>query len=75
MMRADVNTLLVDLPGTIKAFVTKDTDDFYTIYLNSRLSHEQNVVSFIHEMEHIENDDFYSDLTADQIERVRHGKQ
>ena len=75
MMRADVNTLLVDLPGTIKAFVAKDTDDFYTIYLNSRLSHEQNLVSFIHEMEHIENDDFYSDLTADQIERVRHGKQ
>ena len=75
MMRADVNTLLVDLPGTIKAFVAKDTDDFYTIYLNSRLSHEQNVVSFIHEMEHIENDDFYSDLTSDQIERVRHGKQ
>lgn len=74
-MRADVNTLLVDLPGTIKAFVAKDTDDFYTIYLNSRLSHEQNVVSFIHEMEHIEKDDFYSDLTADQIERVRHGKQ
>ena len=75
MMRADVNTLLVDLPGTIKAFVAKDTDDFYTIYLNSRLSHEQNVVSFMHEMEHIEKDDFYSDLTADQIERVRHGKQ
>ena len=75
MMRTDVNTLLVDLPGTIKAFVAKDTDDFYTIYLNSRLSHEQNVVSFIHEMEHIEKDDFYSDLTADQIERVRHGKQ
>ena len=74
-MRADVNTLLVDLPGTIKAFVAKDTDDFYTIYLNSRLSHEQNIVSFIHEMEHIEKDDFYSDLTADQIERVRHGKQ
>ena len=74
-MRTDVNTLLVDLPGTIKAFVAKDTDDFYTIYLNSRLSHEQNVVSFIHEMEHIEKDDFYSDLTADQIERVRHGKQ
>ena len=75
MMRTDVNTMLVDLPGTIKAFVAKDTDDFYTIYLNSRLSHEQNVVSFIHEMEHIEKDDFYSDLTADQIERVRHGKQ
>ena len=75
MMRTDVNTLLVDLPGTIKAFVAKDTDDFYTIYLNSRLSHEQNIVSFIHEMEHIENDDFYNDLTADQIEMVRHGKQ
>ena len=74
-MRVEVNTMLVDLPGTIKAFVAKDTDDFYTIYLNSRLSHEQNIVSFIHEMEHIEKDDFYSDLTADQIERVRHGKQ
>ena len=74
-MRADVNTLLVDLPGTIKAFVAKDTGGFYTIYLNSRLSHEQNIVSFIHEMEHIESDDFYSDLTADQIERIRHGKQ
>ena len=75
MMRTDVNTMLVDLPGTIKAFVAKDTDDFYTKYLNSRISHEQNIVSFIHEMEQIENDDFYSDLTADQIERVRHGKQ
>lgn len=65
---------LVDMPCSVRGCVVKDFDneDYYTIVLNSRLSHEANLSSYQHEIEHISCDDFSCDLTADEIERIRH---
>ena len=43
-------------------------DGTYTILLNSRLSHEQNADSLIHELNHIKNGDFYRSANITQIE-------
>ena len=54
----DVITRLVVLPLHIRAMVAQDEDCGYSIYLNAALTHEQNKADFIHELRHIENDDF-----------------
>lgn len=63
---------MVDLPVSVKAFVHRNDDDSYTIILNSRLCREQNVSSYLHELQHIDNADLESFETADSIEYKRH---
>lgn len=48
----------MNLPCHIKGLTTKNEDDSYTIFLNSRLSCEQQKKSYLHELQHIYNDDF-----------------
>ncbi len=63
-----ISVQYLQLPSRIKGQVRKNEDDSYTIILNSRLSYEQNVKTFEHEIAHIKNDDF-SKLDVDEIER------
>lgn len=63
---------MVDLPVSVKAFVHRNDDDSYTIILNSRLCREQNVRSYLHELQHIDNADLESLETADSLEYKRH---
>lgn len=65
---------LVDLPCSVRGCVVKDFDneEYYTIMLNSRLSHEANLSSYRHELEHIDCGDFTSGLPTDYIESLRH---
>ena len=66
-------TIFQNLPYKIKGFaVYNSNDDFYTIVLNSRLSHDQNLKTYIHELEHINNDDFHSGLSATILETIAH---
>ena len=46
------------MPTTIKAYTVNNNDDSYTIVLNSRLSREQHLRSYHHEMLHIERGDY-----------------
>lgn len=48
------------MPGTIKAYTVNNKDDTYTIVLNARLSHEQHLISYKHELMHIMNGDYNS---------------
>ncbi len=64
--------VLKNLPSSVKGFTCKNVDETYTIFLNSRLSKKQNQKTYLHEIGHIENGDFYSTLQADQIEKLRH---
>lgn len=70
----NANVIYLDLPCTIKAMTVReyDDDEYYTIVLNSHLSLDANLTSYVHELEHIEHDDFSSDVSADTIECVRH---
>lgn len=68
-----INTILLDMPGTIKAYTVADKNGDYTIVLNSRLNHEQHLASYAHEMHHIKNGDFDRKCSADLIEFFAHG--
>lgn len=66
----DYNVRLVDLPPGVRGFVRR-TDDYYTIILNSRLTLEQNQVSFEHDRGHLVGND-YDKKHADVIEKQSH---
>lgn len=68
-----IRIVFSSLPCTIKAYTIRK-DDYYTIVLNSNLSHEQNKISYIHELEHIENGDFDNILPVGMIEINAHNK-
>lgn len=68
-----INILYADMPGAIRSYVVSNTDSSYTVVLNSRLSHEQNLLSYQHELYHIQNGDYdLPHTTADRIEIKAH---
>ena len=71
-MIPDVNCVLADLPHSIKAFTRKNNNFSYTIVLNSRYTHEQHIISYQHELEHIKNKDYEKKCGADVIEFWAH---
>lgn len=64
----------IDMPCSVRGCVVRhyDGDEFYTVMLNSRLSSDMQERVYLHEIEHISNDDFTSGLSADEIESIRH---
>lgn len=64
---------LTELPTTVRSFVVAHADETYTIVLNSRLSHEQNLISYRHELNHIRNGDYEKKCAVDMIEVIAHG--
>lgn len=48
---------LADLPTAVRGFVYHDDDGEMYIVLNSRLSHEQNLSTYVHELKHISRGD------------------
>ncbi len=67
-----VNTLLLDLPGTIRAYTVANKDMSYTIVINARLNHERQIEAYRHELKHIENGDYDKKCSADLIECFAH---
>lgn len=63
---------LSDLPAAVRSFVVANADQTYTIMLNSRLSREQNLISYQHELAHIMNGDYEKRCSADMIEIAAH---
>ena len=58
----------IALPYTIKGVTVMDNDGYYNIYINSRLSWEDQKKAVRHELEHIQRDDF--DNTFASLEEV-----
>jgi len=61
------NVHFLQLPSRIKGYARQNPDGTYTIILNSRLSFEQNIKTYFHEMKHIKNNDF-DKLTVEEAE-------
>lgn len=53
-----VNAWLINMDTKIKGFTSKNEDDSYSVFINSRLSYEQRMKAYAHELKHIENGDF-----------------
>lgn len=50
----------INLPIGVNAITVLDAEGNYNIYLNDRLSYDQQDVAFRHEVEHIKRGHFYS---------------
>ena len=63
---------IVDLPPRVRGFVTKKNGE-PVIVLNARLTREQNLKTYLHELRHIRNGDFEKE-NVDEIERDAHNE-
>lgn len=71
-MAQDVNCIYLDMPASIKSFTVSNPDMSYTIVLNAKHTREQHLISYHHEMTHIENGDFDKRCSTDLIEIYAH---
>lgn len=70
-----IHVHIVDwLPVTVRGLTirTTDNDDYYCILLNGKLGRNALIMAYDHELEHIDNNDFDSMYSADEIEMMRH---
>ncbi|NLJ70014.1 MAG: hypothetical protein GX328_00920 [Clostridiaceae bacterium] len=65
-----INTVLCDLPYSIKATYTINDDNSYTIFINNKLGFEEQQIAYKHELEHINRGDLFSTKDADIIENI-----
>lgn len=72
-MEEDIFTYCVDLPTTIRSFVVSNKDMSFTILINARMGSEQQLLAYLHEMEHIKNGDYDKHCSVDVIELAAHG--
>lgn len=63
----DINVQIIDMDVMIPEQVVKNHDGSYTIFLNARYTHEYNMKSYQHAIEHINNGDFDRDCGDVQI--------
>lgn len=68
----NIYVVYADMPVSVRSYVVVNADESYTIVINSRLSYEQNLVSYNHELDHILNGDYEKGCSADLIEISAH---
>lgn len=54
----DIFIQLANFPTTTKEAITPNEDGSYTIFINARLSNEEQLKSYKHALKHIQNGDF-----------------
>lgn len=64
----DYHVYMIPFPGDIKAAVRIDAEGYASIYINEYLSPEAKKKAFLHEIRHIERDDFNNSLPINIIE-------
>ncbi len=62
----------VDMPCKIRGYTQPFPDGYYAVFLNSRLSWEQNVESLNHELRHIANGDLSREIDVTATEDITH---
>lgn len=61
----------VSLPYEVSGAVTPNDDGTFSVYINSRLSTDKQLKALRHEVDHIENDDFYNGKPIEAVEKKR----
>ncbi len=70
----DYKVVIRKCPPKVKAFVVKNqAEDYYTLVIDSDLDEDGRLNAYMHELRHIENDDFDRDRIADVAELIAHG--
>lgn len=75
-----IKVTLTDLPTTIRGFTVYFFDEndgmvYYTIFINSKLNNDMQLLTYDHEIGHISNGDFASMVDVDKLELMRHIQQ
>lgn len=60
----------IDLPIPVKGVTAMDSSGFYNIYINARLSIDEQKRTIAHELEHIARGDFFSYGTLEEVETM-----
>lgn len=55
---SEIYIYYVDMPYSMDSNLVENPDGSFTLYLNSRMTHEKNVEGYLHEVKHVNNDDF-----------------
>lgn len=71
MYLENINVQFLDMDTKIPEHLIKNADDSYTIFLNSRLSHEEHIKSYLHAIKHINENDF-DKVDVQKIENSAH---
>lgn len=66
-----INACLIDMDTRVRGFTSKNEDDSFSVFINSRLSYEQRLKVYAHELKHIKNGDFDM-FNIQEIELVAH---
>lgn len=66
----NINVQILDFGNSIPAVVTINDDGSFSIFLNARLTYEKRLEAYWHEIRHIQNQDFYSEMSVDELETV-----
>ena len=69
-----MNIVLIyhELPNTVHALTHANDDGSYTILINANLCHERQMVAVLHELTHIQGNDFTREEQADLLEKMIH---
>lgn len=59
---------MIDLPGSIGGATRLSDVDYANVYINDQMSLEGRRRAFLHEIRHIERDDFYNGRPIQEIE-------
>lgn len=67
-MNDDCIVRMVNFPGDVRGAVRLSEDGFMNIYINDNLAPMARLNAYLHERQHIKNDDFYNDRTIKEVE-------
>lgn len=66
----NINVQILDFGNSIPATVTINDDGSFSIFLNARLSYERRLEAYLHEIRHIQNQDFCNEISVNEMETV-----
>lgn len=66
----EYRVIYIDLPYSINGMTVKDSSEFYNIYINAHLCVEAQQKALLHELTHINRNDFYSMEDIKKIESL-----
>ena len=61
---------MINLPPSIHGMTVTNDDSTFSVYINSKLSVEQQKEAYMHDVSHIVKDDFFTDLPIEEIENL-----
>ncbi len=70
--RLSIILVYQDMPSAVRALTHANDDGSYAILINSRLCYERQIEAVLHELTHIQGNDFTSEEQADLLEQMLH---